>query len=67
MERDYILESLKKMREDYVSLNLQFEVDKKLIDLDALIHELENNTENGIKFRQDVFDMVITYMSKFEL
>lgn len=66
-ERDYILESLKKMRDDYVGLNIEFEVHEKVIAVDKLIIELENHTEYGVEFRQNVFDMVIAYMSKFHL
>lgn len=68
MDKDYILEGLIRMRDEYTpTLALEFEVDEKLIEINELIKNLEDNTEKGIKFRENVVDLIIAYMAKFHL
>lgn len=61
-----VLEGLKRMREyDKHGDGLCYEVDGVNYTTDEIIKELENGSDIGRKYSDNVYDMVLTYMGKF--
>lgn len=42
-----------------------YQIDNKTYTVDEMISEVKNETEIGIKFSQNIYDMILTYLGKF--
>lgn len=63
-QADSVVKGLLKMKNDFDAM-AYFIVDNKNYSLDKLLSELENQTEVGQKFRDDVNEIILAYLMKF--
>lgn len=66
-ERDFILEGLEKMVTDYSGLELTFNISGVDMPFKELLEHVKSNTEIGVKFKADIINMVLAFMSNFTL
>lgn len=64
---DVIMTSLEKMYYDYNGIDLGYQIEGKDITLHQLMYEFKMGGENAEKFRKDITEMMLSYMSNFEL
>lgn len=63
-QADSVVKGLLKMKNDFDAM-AYFIADNKNYSLDELLSELENQTEVGQKFRDDVNEIILAYLMKF--
>ncbi len=64
---DIIMTSLEKMTDDFDELDLTFNVQNQEIKIQDLLYEIQMDSEIGKRFRKEIMDVVMGYMSKFNL
>lgn len=64
--KNAVLQGLENMRQyDECGDKIQYSFKGCDYTVDEMIKEIANDTEVGISFSQDIYDMVILYMGKF--
>ncbi|MED3910570.1 hypothetical protein P4597_15440 [Peribacillus simplex] len=64
---DVIMTSLEKMYYEYQGIDIDYEIEGENIPLKELMYEFKIGGEHAEKFRKDVVEMMLSYMSNFEL
>ncbi|NOL31116.1 hypothetical protein [Bacillus altitudinis] len=62
---DIIMIMLEKMSKDYEGLDIEYEINEENIPMQKLINDFKMGGKISEKFRKEVMDIVLSYMSKF--
>lgn len=64
--KNAVLKGLENMKEyDQCGTGIIYKINNQKYTVDEMITEIENETEVGIAFSQEVYNMVLTYLGKF--
>jgi hypothetical protein len=64
---DIIMITLEKMLNEYQGIDINYEVEGESIPVQRLLHDFKVGGEASEKFRKEVMDIVLSYMSKFNV
>ncbi|EOP30584.1 hypothetical protein IG5_00203 [Bacillus toyonensis] len=64
---DVVMTSLEKMYYEYKGIDIDYEIEGENIPLEQLMYEFKMGGEHAEKFRKDIVEMMLSYMSNFEL